>query len=167
MVASEGTWVGINTGRSNTIVAEALLRGSITEIAPVESLKKEVRTSTGNRLDLVAVSNGVDTYIEVKNCTYVEDRCALFPDAVTARGTKHLQELTRLVQAGRRAVIFFLVQRLDADRFAPAGNIDPLYAETLSTAQAQGVEVLAYQAAVSPTAIDIVRPLPLDLTLSL
>lgn len=167
MVASEGTWVGINTGRSNTIVAEALLRGSITEIAPVESLKKEVRTSTGNRLDLVAVSNSVDTYIEVKNCTYVEDRCALFPDAVTARGTKHLQELTRLAQAGRRAVIFFLVQRLDADRFAPAGNIDPLYAETLSTAQAQGVEVLAYQAAVSPTAIDIVRPLPLDLTLSL
>lgn len=161
MVKSGTAWVGINTSRANAIVAEALAAGGLTELLPFDSLDREVKTSTSCRLDLMTTSGGRKTFIEVKNCTYVEDGCALFPDAVTARGTKHLRELARLVRKGQRGVILYLVQRLDADRFAPAARIDPLYAETLAAVNRQGVEILVYQAAVGPEAIEILGSLPL------
>ena len=87
----------------------------------------------------------------------------MFPDAVTARGTKHLHELLSLKKAGHRAVVLFCVQREDVDNFSPAQHIDPLYAKTLSQVQAQGVEVLAYQAQVSPERIVVIRKLPIIL----
>jgi sugar fermentation stimulation protein A len=103
------------------------------------------------------------TFIEVKNCSLVEDGCALFPDAVTSRGTKHLLELARLVSEGHAGVIFFLVQRFDGDRFSPAATIDPLYARTLSKVVQHGVKILAYQAQVTPESIEVVRRLPVIL----
>jgi sugar fermentation stimulation protein A len=163
LVYSGSAWVGINTARTNGIVAEGLENGSIKELSPIDSLVREVKTSPDCRLDLLAESGGRQSFIEVKNCTYVNHGCALFPDAVTARGTKHLLELARLVREGRRGVIVWLVQRLDADRFAPAASIDPRYAETLAAVSRQGVEMLAYQAAVRPESIDIVRSLPIIL----
>jgi sugar fermentation stimulation protein A len=87
----------------------------------------------------------------------------MFPDAVTARGTKHLVELASLVDQGHRGIIFFLVQRLDADCFRPAAHIDPLYAETLARVGSKGVRILVYQAAVGPEGIRIVNKLPYSL----
>jgi sugar fermentation stimulation protein A len=161
MVHSGSAWVGINTARTNGIVVEGLENGLIRELWPIDSLVREVKTSPDCRLDLLAESGGRQVYIEVKNCSYVDNGYALFPDAVTARGTKHLLELARLVREGRRGVIIWLVQRLDADRFAPAAQIDPHYAETLAAVSRQGVELLAYQAAVTPESIEIVRSLPI------
>ena len=88
---------------------------------------------------------------------------AAFPDAVTARGTKHLRELANEVRRGNRAVMLFVVQRGDCHRFAPADDIDPLYGKTLREAAAAGVEMLAYRARVSPRELRMERPLPVVL----
>ncbi len=163
MVWNNGTWVGVNTSRSNTIVAEALADRKIQELEDFETLQREVKTFEGSRLDILLGTGQEKTYIEVKNCSLIENGIALFPDAVTVRGTKHLRELCRLVEQGHRGVIFFLVQRSDADRFSPATSIDPVYASTLSTVHRQGVEILVYQAEVKPESIEIVRKLPVIL----
>jgi sugar fermentation stimulation protein A len=163
MVQVGNTWIGVNTSRTNHIVAEGIESGTVAGLRPYDILKREVKTSVSSRLDILLESAGRKTYIEVKNCSLVENGCALFPDAVTARGTKHLNELARLAAEGHAGIIFYLVQRLDADRFEPAGAIDPLYAKTLRSVAKQGVQILAYQAAVTPESIEIVRQLPVDL----
>lgn len=157
------TWVGVNTGRTNGLVVEAIEKGQIAELGAFDEIKKEVRVTDHSRLDLQIMHKDCSTFLEIKNCSLAIDGCAMFPDAVTARGTRHLQELTRLSKAGFGAGIFFLVQRMDADRFAPAAHIDPMYSKALGEAIAAGVRVLVYQARVSPTGIHVVRPLPYSL----
>lgn len=160
MIQEGSSWVGVNTARTNKLVAEALQRGCISEFKNIESIKTEVRTSTHTRLDLQVNHGNSSTLIEVKNCSLAVDGCAMFPDAVTLRGTKHLHELIRLKDEGKKSCIFFLVQRMDADRFTPASHIDPVYAETLRQACEAGVIILVYQAEVSPQGIQVVRTLP-------
>lgn len=162
MVRENSTWIGVNTARTNGLVAEAILDGRIPEFNRVQTVKKEVKTSDHTRLDLHLFSPGKETYLEVKNCSLAEGGCAMFPDAVTTRGTKHLTELIRLRDEGKRSCIFFLVQRMDADRFSPASHIDAVYAKTLREAKDKGVMVLAYQARVTPEAIEVAGSLPLD-----
>jgi len=163
MVQDRDVWIGVNTSRTNSIVAEALENGRIKEFQNITDIKREVTVTKGSRLDLAINRGGETTYIEVKNCSLVEKGRAMFPDAVTARGTKHLHDLMRLAGNGQGACIFFLVQRLDAESFAPAKHIDPLYSATLKEAASKGVTVLAYQAEVSLTGIEVVKKLPCDL----
>lgn len=160
MIREGNTWIGVNTARTNGLVVEAIERGQITEFGTVDTMRREVKITDHTRLDLQLMQNGCATYLEIKNCSLAIDGCAMFPDAVTARGTKHLRELTRLSREGVRAGIFFLVQRMDAERFAPAAHIDRVYSQALYEAVAAGVQVLVYQARVSPLGIHIVRPLP-------
>ncbi len=160
MVKDTSTWVGINTARTNALVAEGIENGDIDELKNPDSLQREVQTSNASRLDFLLKKGENCTYIEVKSCTFVVDRCAMFPDAVTARGTKHLLELANLVDQGHKGIIFFLVQRRDADCFRPAGHIDPRYAKTLAQVKSQGVQILVYQADVRPEGIKIARKLP-------
>ena len=101
--------------------------------------------------------------MEVKNVTLGREGRALFPDAVTARGTKHLNELMKVVAGGERAAMLFVVQREDGRAMAPADDIDPLYGRTLRDAAAAGVELLAYRARVSPRELRLDRPLPVEL----
>jgi sugar fermentation stimulation protein A len=163
MVKDNSTWVGVNTARTNKLVAEALKKGQIAEFQDISEIKSEIKTSDHTRLDLQVSHGSSSTVIEVKNCSLAIDRCAMFPDAVTVRGTKHLHELIRLTEEGQRACIFFLVQRMDADRFSPASQIDSIYSEALLQAAEAGVMLLVYQAEVSPEGIDVVRPLPYSL----
>ena len=100
-------------------------------------------------------------YVEVKNCSLVEEDKAMFPDAVTVRGTRHLHELSQLLDRETRAAVLFCVQRADGHCFAPARHIDPVYAETLAEVEQQGVQVLAYRAAVSPEEVRIVSAMEL------
>jgi sugar fermentation stimulation protein A len=103
-------------------------------------------------------------YIEVKSVTLLRGAgVAAFPDAVSQRGSKHLRELIGMVRQGYRAVLFFCVQRVDAEVIEPARDIDPIYANTLATAVQQGVEVLAYRAQLSPTEITLTTRLPFRL----
>ena len=160
MVQDNDTWVGVNTSLTNKLVAEAITEGRIPEFANADNVKAEVKTSSKSRLDLLISQHDQLTYVEIKNCSLAVDGCAMFPDAVTARGTKHLNELVRLKKEGFDSCIFFLVQRMDADKFRPAAQIDPVYGQTIIQALAAGVQVLVYQAKVSPTGIEVVRSLP-------
>ncbi len=163
MVQVDGTWIGINTMLTNGIVAEAIMDGRIKELQKIEKLTREVKTSKSSRLDLLLERGDEKIYVEIKNCSLVEDDWAMFPDAVTARGTKHLNELAMLVEKGHQGVLFFCIQRNDADKFKPAAHIDPLYAKTLSEVAQKGVQILAYQAEVTPESIEITKFIPIFL----
>ena len=163
MIKGNSTWIGVNTARTNGLVAEAILDGTISNFGRVKSIKREVKTSNHTRLDLQLFTDTEEIYVEVKNCSLAQNNWAMFPDAVTTRGTKHLNELIRLKNEGRQSCIFFLVQRMDADIFSPASQIDKVYAQTLNEAAKRDVMVLAYQAEVTPQGINVVRPLSLQL----
>ena len=163
MVCAGDTWVGVNTGLTNQIVVEAIRQGKIPELGKVETITTEVKVSSNSRLDVMVEADGMKTYIEIKNCSLVVDEVAMFPDAVTARGTKHLYELARLVEQGHNGVIFYLVQRGDAKIFKPAAHIDFAYTSALKEVVLHGVKVLVYQATVTPNGIEVERSLPFSL----
>ncbi len=162
MVRENGIWIGVNTSLTNKLVVEALKSGQIEEFRVFDALKTEVKTSSSSRLDVMLTCDEKLEYIEIKNCSLVENGCAMFPDAVTARGTKHLLELADLVDKGHGGTILFLVQRMDGSCFKPAAHIDPLYSETLRDVYARGVKILVYQAEVTPESISVVGQLPFD-----
>ena len=164
MVQAGSTWVGVNTSRTNKLVREALEKKVVKEFGRLDAISQEVKTSTSTRLDFLLEREGKRIFMEVKNCSLAESRVAMFPDAVTARGTKHLHELAALKKQGHGAVVFFCVQRGDADYFKPAHHIDPAYAEALANVASEGVMILAYQADVNPREIIIARNLPVILT---
>lgn len=156
--------VGVNTGVPNKFVKNAILEGQIAEITGYDSIKPEVKTSDGSRLDLMLKKNEHETcYIEIKNCSLVKNGLASFPDAVTTRGQKHLGELVRLKKLGHRAINFYLIQRMDADRFSPAASIDPEYAKKLKSAVKNGVEILVYDTIIDLKGIKVGRRLPVEL----
>lgn len=159
MIQVNGFWVGVNTARTNHLVREAMENGVAKEFAGFDAIRPEVKVGAG-RLDFLLHRGKEKIYVEVKNCTLVEDGTAMFPDAVTSRGTRHLEDLARLRGEGHQAVIFFCVQRMDGDVFRPAAHIDPLYAATLAKVAGEGVQVLAYRAEVGPDEIRITTPLP-------
>ncbi len=163
LVEVNGGWVGINTARTNHLVHEALAAGRIVEIGPVDEIRAEVKVSDRSRLDLLLRQGERLTYVEIKNCTLAEDGVAMFPDAVTSRGARHLEELAALRRDGFGAVIFFCVQRGDAEVFTPAARIDPRYAAILARVAALGVRVLAYRAEVRPEGVRVVAGLPVRL----
>lgn len=167
-VAPNAAMVGINTQHPNKIVAEAIEAGQIPELAGYETLKREVKYGKNSRIDIYLESPDKPAcYVEVKNTTMRRDLSpgapAEFPDAVTARGAKHLDELADMVREGHRAVMFYLVQRNDADSFTVAADIDPTYAEKLAQAREAGVEVLAYGCRVGPDEIAIDRAVEIKL----
>lgn len=159
-----GDLAGINTGRANALVVEAIECGVIAELAGYGSLRTEVRYGEErSRIDILLQTGSEQCYVEVKNVTLCagEGR-GLFPDAVSSRGAKHLRELMAMVAQGHRAVLLFCVQHTGIESVAPADDIDPLYGKTLREAMASGVEVLAYGAVISAGEIALDRPLPVS-----
>lgn len=157
LVEANGTLVGIDTGLSNRIVAEAIAAGRIPELAGYQTLRREVAYGARSRVDMLLEGEGrPPCYVEVKSVTLSRQAgLAEFPDAVTARGTKHLGELAAMVAIGARAVLFYLVQRGDCRRFEIAADIDPVYAATAQAARTAGVEMLVVNAEVTPAGIEI------------
>ncbi|MDX1656728.1 MAG: DNA/RNA nuclease SfsA [Candidatus Competibacteraceae bacterium] len=155
-----GVRVGINTGLTNRLVEEAIGNGRLAELAGYANLRREVGYGSGSRVDFLLEGSLGSCHLEVKNVTAaVDSGLALFPDAVSARATRHLQELMAVVAAGGRGVLCFCVQRADATAVAPYDKLDPLYGHTLRQAVERGVEVLACGASVSPQAITVDRRL--------
>lgn len=161
LVESAGFWAGINTALPNRLVREAIENGTAAELQGYESIRPEVAYGEHSRIDLLLESPGQRCFVEVKNVTLVEDGRALFPDAVTTRGQKHLNELMRVVREGDRGVIFFTVQRGDGLTVSPADAIDPEYGRLLRLAMKSGVEALAYRALVTPQEIVLTERLPI------
>ena len=152
--------VGINTGLPNALVAEAIAAGAIPELGGYASVRREVAFGEeSSRVDLLLEDpTRAPCYVEVKNVTAaVSGRVALFPDAVSERGARHLRELMRLKAAGLRPVQLYCVQRGDVDEVRPADAIDPEYGRTLRQALEAGVEVMAYRAKVTAREIRLER----------
>lgn len=161
--AQPGVIVGIHTGRSNGLVEEAIAAGRIPALAGYAGLRREVRYGAENsRIDLLLEDAGRPScYVEVKNVTAaVADGVALFPDAVSARASKHLRELAAMVAAGNRAAIVFCCQRGDVHEVRPADAIDPAYGRALRAAIAAGVEAYALAGRVAPAEIVLDRMVP-------
>jgi len=163
LVEANGYWAGINTGRPNHLVLEAIESGSVRELQGYDTIRPEVSYGEHSRIDLLLESPGKRCFVEIKNVTLMENDRALFPDSVTTRGQKHLNELMRVVREGDRGVIFFVVQRGDGTCVSPADTIDPEYGRLLRLALASGVEALAYRAQVTPEEIRLTDRLPVTL----
>jgi sugar fermentation stimulation protein A len=153
MIHMDRGWVGVNTALPNSLVALAVKYGMIPELISYTSVRREIRYGENSRIDLLLEGPPGRCWVEVKNVSLLEGTAVCFPDAVSQRGTKHLEELIKMVRRGDRAVILFLVQRGDGEVFLAADHIDPLYGETLRRAVEAGVEVLVYRALVSPGGI--------------
>ena len=155
--------VGINTAHPNGIVAEAIEAGAIGELLGYSGLRREVKYGVNSRIDILLEDDArPPCYVEVKNVHLLREKgLAEFPDSVTVRGTKHLGELSNMVQDGARAVMFYLIQRTDTDRFAVAGDIDPNYQNAFVAAHEAGVEMLAYDTKITTTSIELASPVPI------
>lgn len=159
LVEADGALVGINTAWPNLLVADAIRDGTIAELGGYGTLRREVKYGRNSRVDiLLEDAERGRAFVEVKNVHLLRrPGLAEFPDCVTERGAKHLVELAGEVAAGHRAVMVYLIQRPDADRFALAADLDPGYARAFETARAQGVEAIAYACRVGPEEIVVER----------
>lgn len=162
----EGDLICVNTAQANRIVKEALEQKVVTELAAYDSVKAEVKYGTENsRIDFLLTQDGLpDCYVEVKSATLLDESFGkgrgFFPDAVTARGQKHLRELQQMVAEGHRAVLLFCVNHTGIEQVSVADHIDAAYGEVLREALASGVEVLAYKADIDAEAITLRQPIP-------
>lgn len=159
-IEHKGFWVGVNTLTPNRMLRAAHAAGMPPETRGFQDFKAEAKIG-GSRLDALLSGPEGRLWVECKNVTLAVYGVAAFPDAVTSRGFKHLQELRRLVRKGDRAALFFLVQRPDAQCFAPADYIDPAYAEAFHRAVDAGVEVWPYLAEIDERGISLGRKLNL------
>ena len=153
--------VGVNTLMPNRLVKHAVQTGQVADLTGYAQVKSEVKMGSNSRVDLWLQDEARGTcHVEIKNCTMVRDGLARFPDAVTSRGLKHIHELTAQLGPGRRSVMFYFIQRMDAQEFQPADDIDPAYGRALRDAVARGLEVLAYDVHIDLKEIRLNRRLP-------
>ena len=162
MIKINGSWVGINTNTANVIAYELLRDGRIKGFENLTVLKREVKFDQ-SRFDIYAERGEEKIFIEVKNVTYKDGDFARFPDAITKRGQKHIQQLLKAKEQGYRVALFFIVQRTDVEIFAPAWDIDPEYSQMLSNAVSHGVEIYPLQIRITPQGYDLVRIMKYDL----
>ena len=152
--------VGVNTAYPNLLVGEALAAKLIPDLAGYASIRREVKYGKNSRIDYLLEREGEPPcYVEIKNVHLMRERgLAEFPDSVTARGAKHLDELAGVVEAGARAVMLFVIQIGSTKRFALARDIDPAYGRAFDHARKAGVEALAWKCAISPDGIAVSAP---------
>jgi len=152
----------IHSARANKVVRESLAAGCIPGFEAYRDIQSEVKYGQGSRIDLLLRGEGGVVFVEVKSVTLCRaGGCGLFPDAVSERGRKHLQELARVArEENTRAVLFFCVFHTGIESVSVAGDIDPRYRDALLEAQVAGVEVLAWRARVDPLGMELTAPLP-------
>jgi sugar fermentation stimulation protein A len=161
MIKIDNSWVGVNTMNPNRLAFEEVSTGNIPGLEGYTRVQREVQFED-SRFDLMAANEHETCFIEVKNVTMMENGIALFPDAVTERGRKHLETLMKVKQQNMRAVMLYVIQRTDTNIFMPAYNIDPGYAATMKKAVEAGVEIIPLQVLVTPETILPLKILPLQ-----
>lgn len=163
LIEHEGRWVSVDARLPNDLVEEALTAGRFEPLTGYASLRREV-TFGRSRFDFLLESAGrPPCLVEVKSITLVIDGLGCFPDAVTARGRRHVTELAHAVRSGYRAAVVFCVQRDDAIGVRPHDESDPGFAQALRDAATQGVEIYAYACRVEPGTVEIAGRLPVHL----
>jgi sugar fermentation stimulation protein A len=153
MIQIQETWVGVNTNLPNQVIKQALTQKIFPELADLyDTVKSEVPYGQDrkSRIDfLLSQSGQPDIYLEVKNTTLAQNQLALFPDTVTTRGQKHLEELTALLPSARSVMLYF-INRGDCSEFSPGDEFDPHYGQLLRQGISQGLMVLPCRFEVSP-----------------
>ena len=171
---SKEVWVGVNTSVPELIVEEAALAGKLPGfLNEYRNVKRQVIMEQGTRIDLLLEhDNQPPCWVEIKNVTLVlpnptiksafnSGNVAAFPDAVTARGIKHLKALMKRVEMGERAAMIFVIQRSDGEVFAPAECFDHAYAEAMSQAEETGVNIFPMRAVVLKSGVTLeVKAIP-------
>ncbi len=159
----EGTVVSVDSRLPNRLVHVALRARAIPEVLPFQSFEAETPLGT-SRIDFLLRGPRADiTYVEVKSCTLVEAGAAMFPDAPTERGRRHLEVLAEVVRDGAHAAILFVIQRDDAQFFRPRDETDPRFGMALRAAAEAGVRTLAYNCNVSRRDVGLAAPIPVRL----
>ena len=151
-----------NTGVANKIAIEAIQNGVIKELQGYENLKPEQKYGENSRIDILLENENKKCFVEVKSVSLRIDDYLAFPDAVTSRGTKHLNELSQMVKDGHRAVMLYVIQRTDNLPFRLANEIDKKYFEAFKEVTKNGVEVLVYQSHISLEKIYLKKALIID-----
>ena len=152
IIKAKKRFVGVNTHRANKIVNHGLENKLISEFKNIKNIKPEFKFSDDTRFDFLC-----DNYlIEVKNVTlFRENDIAEFPDAVTSRGTKHLNMLIKSIKKGYKPYVLFLTQIQNINNFRIAKDIDEIYFENYKKAKKAGVNFLAYRCKLSSKEIKI------------
>jgi sugar fermentation stimulation protein A len=164
LIEYHGRWVSVDSRLPSAIAAEALRLGAIPRWTAYTSVRREV-VYHDSRLDIeLTAADGRRCLIETKSCNLVEDGLALFPDAPTERGTRHLHTLIHAVQRGIGAGVLFIIQRDDAELLRPFDSADPAFGRALRAAAAAGVAVLAYRCRLTPEDMTLDAPVPVDLS---
>jgi sugar fermentation stimulation protein A len=155
MVEIAGEPIGVNTGLPNRLAEEAIRAGLIPSLVGYPTILREQRYGRNSRIDFLLMGEGLPhAYVEVKNVHFSRtEGLAEFPDTVTKRGAKHLEELGDMAQLGHRAMMIYLIQRHDCPRFGICGDLDPIYAAAFARARTRGVEAYALRCRVSPEEI--------------
>lgn len=150
-------WAGVDTMAPNRLLAEALAARALGAFRDYPSVRAEVPYGQASRVDfLLQGKDGARLWLEAKNVHLRRRRgLAEFPDCAAARSTRHLRELSAMVAAGDRAVVFFVVQLDNVRRFAPAADLDPAFARAFAEARAAGVEMMAHACRMGPDAIEL------------
>lgn len=164
LVRSGRTWVGVNTARANGLVREALESGELAELPEHDRLQPEPRIADGSRADFLLTGRHGRTWLEVKTTTLARGSVAQFPDAVTARGLRHLRELAGRARSGDGAALLLVVNRGDCRRFRPAWDVDPAWCSGLLEAVEAGVRPVARSVRIRIPTLRLGRAMPIDLT---
>jgi sugar fermentation stimulation protein A len=164
LVEADGTVVGVNTALPNRLAEEAILAGLVPQLDGFQTLKREQRYGRNSRIDILLEDEGQGSvHVEVKNVHFIRAPGLVeFPDSVTSRGAKHLDEMGDLVEAGRRAAMLFVVQRADCDRLKICTDLDPAYGRAFTRAIARGVEAYAIRCALDRFKIVPESLIPID-----
>jgi sugar fermentation stimulation protein A len=157
LIHADDTWVGINTNLPNKIIKLALEQHLFPELGKYQEIQTEVKYGRGgkSRIDFVLTGADRPIYLEVKNATLVEGDTALFPDTITTRGQKHLEDLMSIMPAST-AVMLYLINRGDVKKFAPCDSRDKVYGELFRSAVAKGMKVLPCCFDISPEGVEFV-----------
>lgn len=163
IVETDNVLVGVNTSLPNHIAEEAICAGLIPELHNFATLKREQKYGHNSRIDLLLLGQQHEhTYVEVKNVHFKRrEGLAEFPDSVTTRGAKHLEELGDMADAGHRAAMVFVIQRDDCDRFSICSDLDPTYARAFTRALQRGVEAYALRCHITPLSITAYQLVPI------
>lgn len=159
---SSGDFTGVDTSVPNRALKAALMARELPELSAYSAVRSEVKYGQNSRIDFLLSGAGLrDLYVEVKSVTLSRSTGVVeFPDSVTKRGAKHLRELQDMVAQGHDAMMFYLVQRTDAQMVTLAADIDPTYVAAFDAAMAAGVKVMAYDCTITPEAIELGVPVP-------
>lgn len=156
LIAMPTSLVGVNTLVPNRLVFKSIDRKLIPELEGYKNIRREVKIGAHSRIDFMLTGGIAERcYVEIKNCTLVSEGVAQFPDAVTARGLRHIVELEKLAKAGHRCMMFYFIQRMDSQVFRPADHIDPEYGHRLRQAVEKGIEVVAYDVRIDLQGIEL------------